>query len=184
MLLGLPSKARVALFVGDDINNKRKGFEPLVQALQSLEKLQKIALVSVGRGMASTHVAGTKVLNLGHVSNDIFLAATFSAADVFVIPSLQEAFGQTALEAMACGTPVVGFDVGGIPDMVRPGITGLLVPPGDVAALGAAITKLLDDDPLRREMCDNCRRVAVEEYDLEVQARRYAQLYERLLARD
>ena len=107
--------------------------------------------------------------------------SVYGAADLFVCPSLQDNLPLTVVEAMSCGTPVVGFDVGGIPDMVRPDVTGSLVPPGNVAALGAAIAKLLEDDPLRREMSANCRRVAVEEYALEVQARRYVELYERLL---
>ena len=65
--------------------------------------------------------------------------------------------------------------------MVRPDVTGLLVPLGDVEALGAAIAELLEDDTKRENMSENCRRVAVEEYSLEVQARRYAELYERIL---
>jgi glycosyltransferase involved in cell wall biosynthesis len=101
----------------------------------------------------------------------------YSAADVFVIPSSQEAFGLTALEATACGTPVVGFAVGGIVDTVRHGTTGLLVPPGDVEALRAAIRSLLETPATREAMAVNCRRVAVAEYTLETQARRYAQLY-------
>jgi glycosyltransferase involved in cell wall biosynthesis len=102
----------------------------------------------------------------------------YSAADIFVCPSLQENFAQTALEALACGTPVVGFAVGGFPDMVRQGVTGLLVPPQDVVALRAAIADLLRDVSKRVEMAASCRRIAVEEYSLGVQARRYLELYQ------
>jgi glycosyltransferase involved in cell wall biosynthesis len=83
---------------------------------------------------------------------------------------------------MACGTPIVGFDVGGIPDLVRPGLTGLLVPPEDVQALRAAIVELLRHPARRAEMAANCRRIAVEEYSVEVQGRRYLDLYERVVA--
>ena len=66
--------------------------------------------------------------------------------------------------------------------MVRPGVTGLLASSHDVAALRNAIVKLLQDPHLRAEMSVNCRRIAVEEYALEVQARRYVELYERAAA--
>ena len=82
---------------------------------------------------------------------------------------------------MACGTPVVGFDVGGIPDIVRPGVTGLLVPAGEVKALGDAIQTLLQNDALRAQMSEDCRRVAVNEYSLDIQAKRYIKLYQEVI---
>jgi glycosyltransferase involved in cell wall biosynthesis len=99
-----------------------------------------------------------------------------------VIPSLYDNLPQTVLEATACGTPTVGFAIGGIPDMVRAGVTGWLVPPQDIGALRASIRALLDDPAKRAEMAANCRRIAVKEYSLEVQARRYMKLYEEILA--
>ncbi len=73
-------------------------------------------------------------------------------ATVFVCPSLYEPLGIVNLEAMACGTAVVGSQVGGVPEVVADGKTGLLVPPGDPAALAGAINLLLADEPLAREM--------------------------------
>jgi glycosyltransferase involved in cell wall biosynthesis len=87
------------------------------------------------------------------------------------------------LEAMACGVPVVGFDVGGIPDMVRPGRTGTVVPVGDTQALRAAIVELLDAPRIRERMSAECRRVILEEYAFEVLAHKYASLYQQMLAR-
>ena len=109
------------------------------------------------------------------------LSFAYSAADLFVMPTRTEAFGQVVTEAMACGTPVVAFDVGGIPDIVRPGRTGLLAPPEDVRALRQAILDLLEDDELRAHMATECRHVAEVEYDLNLQARRYVVLYEELM---
>ena len=111
------------------------------------------------------------------------LSTIYSAADVFVIPSLQESFGQTVIESLACGTPVVGFASGGIVDMVRPGQTGWLAPTGDTNALREAIETALRDRERRIVMSPLCRQIAVEEYSLDVQARAYAKLYETLLAR-
>ena len=79
------------------------------------------------------------LLHLGSIHDDRLLSAVYSAADLFVLPSLQENLANTVLEAMACGVPVVSFDSGGTPDMVRPGLTGQLVPALDVGALGDTI---------------------------------------------
>jgi glycosyltransferase involved in cell wall biosynthesis len=110
------------------------------------------------------------------------MSIAMSAADVFVCPTRADNLPNVVLESMACGTPVVGFNVGGVPDMVRPGLTGLLAPPEDVQALRAAIKALLDDENLLGGMSAVCRQIAVNEYSLAVQARRYAELYESLIA--
>ena len=87
-------------------------------------------------------------LHLGRISNDRLLSAVYSAADVYTIASLQEVFGQTVIESLACGTPVAGFASGGIVDMVRPGVTGTLAPTGDVlGAAGRAIVEVLSLSP-------------------------------------
>jgi glycosyltransferase involved in cell wall biosynthesis len=182
-VLGIPAAARVVLFVADPLSRRLKGFARLAQALEALRHTPNIFLVSVGSGRPPVNVP-VPHLHLGPIRHERLLSVVYSAADVFVIPSSQEAFGQTAIEAIACGTPVVGFAVGGIVDTVRPGVTGLLAPAEDVAALGEAISSLIDDPVARAKLAANCRRIATEEYALEIQAQRYADLYRSLLARD
>ncbi len=109
------------------------------------------------------------------------MSFAYSAADLFVMPTRAEAFGQVVIEAMACGTPVVGFDVGGVPDMVRPGQTGLLAQAEDVGDLRDSIITLLRDIELRKRMSETCYNIAVSEYSSAVQAERYRSLYRRLL---
>jgi len=179
--LGISSDALVVLFVASLIPQPLKGFALLAQALNGLGDLPNLLLLSVGRGQPPVEVQ-IPHLPLGYMANERLLPLVYSAADVFVIPSLYDNLPQTVLEAIACGTPVVGFAVGGIPDMVRPGVTGWVVPPQDVGALRAAIRALLEDPARRAEMAANCRRLAVQEYALEVQARRYVALYEEILA--
>jgi glycosyltransferase involved in cell wall biosynthesis len=111
------------------------------------------------------------------------LPLVYSAADVFVMPSLQEAFGYTTIEAMACGTPVIGFDTGGTSDMIQPGRTGVLVPVGDVDALRRAIADLLADREALEAMSATCRQVVLEHYTIEKQTRRYLELYEAAFSR-
>jgi glycosyltransferase involved in cell wall biosynthesis len=178
--LGIPREAAVLLFLSEELDNRRKGFGLLAQALAGLNNLPDLFLLSVGHGTVSLDVKIPR-LHFGHVNHDRVLSSVYSAADMYVIPSIQDNLPNTVLEAIACGTPVVGFDVGGIPDMVRPGVTGLLAPAGDVQGLRAAIAELLQNPERRAAMAVNCRRVAVDEYALEVQAKRYSQMYEAIV---
>jgi glycosyltransferase involved in cell wall biosynthesis len=179
-VLNVPQDAKVLLFAAHGLNNRRKGLSLLAEALSDWDGAAGLFLLSLGRGSPAIEVQ-VPHRHLGYINDDRLLSFAYSAADVFAIPSLQEAFGQTALEAMACGTPVVGFDVGGIPDMVQEGVTGLLAPVGHVAALRDAIAELLERPESRARMSLNCRRIAVEHHALAVQARRYVELYQSLL---
>lgn len=184
-VLEIPRESKVVLFAADSAAHKRKGFAQLAEAIEGIPAdasgAENLTLVSVGGGKPELK-GGHRHVHAGRISDDRLLAMAYSAADVFVIPSLQESFGQTVIESLACGTPVIGFDTGGIPDMVRPGQTGWLVPTGDVPALRETIVRALTDSEGRARMAAECRRVAVEEYSLEVQAPKYVRLYEAILA--
>ena len=175
----IPPSHRIVLFVAQSVQNRRKGFDLLAETLSSVEK-DEVSLLSVGGEEPEIETVLSHT-HLGTLESDLLLSVFYSLADVFVIPSRQEAFGQTALESMACGTPVVGFDTGGIPDMVRPGETGWLAEVGDVRALRRSIETALSDDETRNRLGRRCREVVENEYTLEVQANRYRDLYEQLL---
>jgi glycosyltransferase involved in cell wall biosynthesis len=177
--LGIPAKARTILFVSDSLSTRRKGMHLLTKALVALRSLSDVLFVTLGSDAPQIGLP-VPSLHLNYVRNDQQLAAAYSAADVLVLPSIQDNLPNTALESLACGTPIIGFRIGGLPDVVRHGATGLLVPPGDVIAFGAAMKELLLDTERRHEMSINCRAVAAEEYSLEVQARRYLELYNQL----
>jgi glycosyltransferase involved in cell wall biosynthesis len=174
--LGIPADASVIMFAAELMTIRRKGLGTLVEAMHELAAQRNLMLLSVGRRMPELPAA-VPHFHFGHVSSDFFLSILYSAADLFVIPSVQEAFGQTALEAMACGTPVVGSAVGGIPEIVQNGVTGFLVPASSPGALRDAILKLLEYVDQRSVMSANCRRLVLENHTLEVQARRYENLY-------
>lgn len=178
--IGIKSSSKVILFVAQNSEDERKGLELLKSALYSIE-YEEAVLLSVGK-KNPTIESNINHVHIGYINNDEKLSELYSMADVFVIPSLQEAFGQTALEAMACGTPVVGFDAGGIPDMVRPGETGWLAETGNVRSLRDAIDAALESDEDRERMGRRCREVVEEEYTLERQAEQYTALYESILS--
>jgi glycosyltransferase involved in cell wall biosynthesis len=179
-VLGIPQNTKIILFVADHPNIRRKGFKTLAEALTEFSGDRELLLLSMGRDKPELP-KGLSHLHLGYVTEERYQSILYSAADIFVIPSLQEAFGQTALESTACGTPIVGSDAGGIPEIVRDGVTGLLFPAGDPRSLAAAIGNLLGDDKRRAAIGAECRRIAVEEYSLEIQAKRYANLYGKML---
>lgn len=117
----------------------------------------------------------------GHVPWDR-LPHELSRLDVFVMPSIvPEAFGVAALEAAACELPVVASRTGGLPEVVADGETGLLVLPGNVEAIAAAILKLASDQTLRERLGQAGRRFVAERYEWAENAGRMARLYERIL---
>jgi glycosyltransferase involved in cell wall biosynthesis len=123
-----------------------------------------------------------RVRFLGHVSEGELLEA-YRACDAFVLPSDYEAFGIVLLEVMACGKPVVATRVGGVTDIVTDRQTGLLVPYGDRAALKNALTSLLGDRTLRREVGEAARRSVGEKFDWNSVVTRIEGQYKLLLER-
>jgi glycosyltransferase involved in cell wall biosynthesis len=177
---GIPADARVILFVADSMEEKRKGLHKLLEALEGLEEQIGTRLVSLGRGVEASGLR-IAVQNLGYVREDEKLALAYSAADVFVAPSLQDNFPNTVLEAFSCGVPVIAFAAGGCAEQVEQGRTGLLVPVGDALGLRESIVALLGNAESRAGMSRACRQEALEKYALRVQAARYQSLYESLL---
>jgi glycosyltransferase involved in cell wall biosynthesis len=181
--LGIPRESFVVMFAADWVENRRKGLGTLIDAFACMQDTSNLFLISAGNGVVSLP-QGIPHLHFGHIESDLLLSVLYSLADVFVIPSLQEAFGQTALESMACGTPVVGSSVGGIREFLQDGINGYLVPPQNPLLLSQAILKLMRDTRTRKLMSANCRDLVVRDYTLEVQARHYLETYASLLRQD
>jgi glycosyltransferase involved in cell wall biosynthesis len=176
---GIDPAAKVALFVAEWTAEKRKGLELLVAAVRRMKRGPEFCLAAIGRGLPK-ELEGVRSVSIDYARDEMTMSMVYSLADVFVIPSVQDNLPNTSLEALACGVPTVAFSVGGLADVVRPNKTGALVPPGDIDGLGDAIADLLSNEEERTRMAAECRRIAIEEYGLEVQSRRYAALYESL----
>jgi glycosyltransferase involved in cell wall biosynthesis len=180
-VLGIAGSAKVILFVADNMKSHRKGMDLLLRALGGMRQRDNVLLLTVGFGQPRYRTP-LPLKHLGGITLDGVMSLAYSAADLFVIPSRQDNLPNTVIESLACGTPVVGFRIGGIPDMVRDGETGLLAEPEDAESLARAIEQLLDDEPLRLSMRAACRQIAERDYDLQLQARRYRDLYRACLA--
>ncbi len=177
-ILNLPNDKKIILFASADIANKRKGFDVFCNAVKNLD-LDEYIFIAFGEDKDLELDLPIKFL--GKITNENFIPLVYNASDLFVIPSLEDNLPNTVLESLACGTPVIGSDVGGIPDMVRSNETGQLFEVSNSAQLAEKITEYFADSAQIAKMSENCRRIAVEEYDLSVQAKRYIELYEKII---
>jgi len=186
--LGLSRRAKIVLFGAISSNlDTRKGAGMLPQALNLINKNRiegEIEAVIWGWRQSDSPPPdfGCGTRRLGHVREDM-LIDLYSAADVLVIPSREEAFGQVAAEALSCGTPVATFDTTGLKDVVDHKENGYRARCFDPADLAEGIMWLLEDDERRRELSKNARQKAVKKYDLLEQAREYKKLYKDIIER-
>lgn len=162
-----------------------KGFQHMVDAAKILSGhgwAEKMELVLFGASEPeASPTTGLRTTYMGPLHDDKLLSLVYSAADTFVCPSKQETFGQTVLEAMACGTSCVAFGTGGLLDLVENGVTGYLAEPQDTDDLARGIAWVLEDDGRQRRLSE-ASRDKVEKHFSSVQvAHRYAELYRALL---
>jgi glycosyltransferase involved in cell wall biosynthesis len=184
--LGLPPAKPLVLFGAvDGTKDARKGFDLLTAALRTLRSDgQQLELVVFGNGPAQSQPElSFRTHYLGEIHDPVRLVSVYRACDAMVVPSREEAFGQTAMEALACGTPVAAFRVGGLPEIVAHKASGYLAKPFDVGDLAAGILWLLDamGTPAGAELAGTARRTIEEGFTLEVQARRCRKIYETAL---
>jgi glycosyltransferase involved in cell wall biosynthesis len=184
-LLGLPADVPLLLFgaIGGD-GDPRKGFDLLQEALRLLRSaLPGLRLIVFGKpAPAAPPDLGFPVHYIGHLHDDLSLRVLYSAAAAMIVPSRLEAFGQTASEAHACGTPVVAFDNSGIADIVDHRRTGYLARALDTADLADGIRWVLSDPARHGDLCRAARVKAVTCFDAAIVAARYAELYGQVLA--
>ncbi len=178
-LLGVPLDKKILMFAAPQLTNYIKGGDLLLKALQQLPKSLKaeaVVLLLGNNGQAIAHSAGMESVDLGYVSNHHLKAICYSSADLLIHSSRAESLSYVTLESMACGTPIVAFEVGGIPDLVRPNVTGYLAEPGNAKDLCDGIVELLEDNALRHDMGRRGREIAVKEFSIDLQVQRYIDL--------
>ena len=133
-LFNIPENKKVILFVADSLDNHRKGFIYLKKAFEQLPNREDLVLCAIGNSVAEIK-NNSGIINLGTIKDERLMSAAYNAADVFVIPSIMDNLPNTVIESLMCGTPVIGFPVGGIPDMVIHEENGLITEEISVAAL-------------------------------------------------
>jgi glycosyltransferase involved in cell wall biosynthesis len=160
-----------------------KGLFCLMEALRLYEPKEPTCLLILQDGRPFRSLwPKYSVITPGWIDGEE-LAVTLAAADVFLMPSIQEAFGLMAVESMACGTPVITFDGTSLPDVIKAPLGGLSVSAMDSNALAGAIQKLLEDDDLRKRLGKQARQIAEQEYALPLYVQRHLSLYEDAIKR-
>lgn len=178
--LGLPQDSVLIGFGAEDVNNKRKGMHHLQAALKQLATQSPIEAALFGSGELTKDEGMPKTHELGYLSDVTTHRLFYSAVDIVVVPSREDNQPQVGLEAMACGTPVVGFNAGGIPEYVRDGTTGLLANLGDEQHLADRIQFLIDNEEARKTMGRRARLMMESEFEFNQQAQRYATFYQNI----
>jgi glycosyltransferase involved in cell wall biosynthesis len=184
-LWSLPIDKKVILFGAvNGINDRNKGFHLLTDALQKLVDqfgADHLQLLIFGASEPAVHPNwGVETRYVGRLYDEVSLATLYAAADVMVVPSVQEAFGQTAVEAMACGTPVVAFGATGLLDIVDHQQTGYLAIPYETSDLAQGIHWVLADDKRREGLGLQSRLKVEREFSLEKVTHQYITLYQEL----
>ncbi len=182
--LNLPHEKRLILFNGlGGCDNPNKGFGHLREALRLLLEMGESNLEVVVIGSSLPKETGMPIRSLGRLSDDVSIALAYAAADVTVVPSLQENLPNTVMESMACGTPCVAFRIGGIPDLIDHRENGFLAEPYRPEGVAEGIRWVLADEARLAGLAARGRQKIEAGFSLEAMTARYVRLYEELLAK-
>ena len=174
--LGLPADNTILLFAAHDIQDANKGLDKLIEALTELND-SHITLVCLGK-YSSVPSTPIDIRCVGRINNEELLSSYYSAADYYVMSSKQESFSQTIIESMACGTPVIAFPTGIVPEFITEG-NGIKCDGFTSGALVEGVVrakqKHFDRESLRKQV--------IERFDYQTIARQYIALYESILSK-
>lgn len=185
-ILNLPTEGKVIIFgaVGST-TDPNKGFQYLQPTLMELLKKHDTTNVKlVVFGSIRPSIApdmGLETRYIGRLNDDISLNVLYSSADVILVPSIQENLPNVIMESMACGTPAVTFNVGGISDLIDHKINGFMANPFNVSELAEGLSWALLNDSRSNDISNMCRKKIIENFDLKIIAHKYKNLFQELL---
>jgi len=188
--LGIKPDTVVVLFGAGNHKEKRKGLDQLIQAMRLFAASElgrkiiiqkKICISLFGHPVKELFTLGIKVHNFGFVNDEKKIATIYNAANITVVPSLEDNLPNMLLESMACATPVIGFNTGGIPDLVNNGETGFIAEQYNEKQLADSIMQLVTDQELCIALGYNCRNLVENHYTIVHQAQQYVSFFEKLM---
>jgi glycosyltransferase involved in cell wall biosynthesis len=180
--LNIPKDATVLLFAGNSLKtNIWKDYATMrasVEAVAGRLSGRKIHFIALGETHGNEEAGQAQIQFIPYQKDPAAVAAYYQAADVYVHAARVDTFPNSVLEALACGIPVVGTAVGGIPEQIQDGQTGFLVPSGDAEAMTARLIQLLSDERLSRQMGQQAVTDARARFDLRRQVDAYLHWYQ------
>jgi len=176
--LGLPTNKKLILFSAVNLSDYRKGFSYLAEAIKLLD-VNNVELLLLGNMKTALPELPLKVNYMAFVPNEADMAMVYSAADLYVTPSLEENLPNTIMEAMACGTPCVGFDTGGIPEMIDHKNNGYVADCQSAEELAAGIRWVLSEADYAALSAKAVEKVR-SYYSEWIVAGEYIELYEKI----
>jgi glycosyltransferase involved in cell wall biosynthesis len=181
--LAIPEGRKVILYGAHDaLKNPRKGFYLLKEALQKLSVNHEDDYEVLVFGADETPLeVDMPVRFIGYLNDRISLPIVYSAADVMIVPSIEEPFGQTVTEAMSCATPVVVFSDTGPASIIEHKKTGYVARHSDTDDLAKGIEWVLEDNRRLKQLSKNARERVLTTYDIRIVAQQYAKLYDSLI---
>ena len=181
--LQIPLNKKLIVFGAlDGTKDLRKGGDLLFKTLNILKEINNdFNLITFGKSDAINKETGLSVdcFDMGFISKDKDLALIYSAADILIMPSRMESFGQVASESMACGTAVIGFNTSGIKDIIDDNENGFLVRRFDCSEMAAKINIYLRNDSMRKSFESKAREKALKMWSYNVVASKYINLYKK-----
>jgi glycosyltransferase involved in cell wall biosynthesis len=179
---GLPTEKKFVLFTGANVQDKRKGFIYFQQALEKLKTSHPdVEVIILGKAYPKQFDGlSAPVHYIGKISKPEEMVNAYNAADLIVVPSLEDNLPNTIMEAMSCGTPAVGFATGGIPEMIDHLENGYIAEQKSVDALAAGIAWVLEENKFGT-LSTKAREKVVNSYSESLIAARYQALYQSLL---
>jgi glycosyltransferase involved in cell wall biosynthesis len=178
--INIPLNKKIILFVAADLGDKRKGAKYFFEALSYFKK-ENYMVVTIGKKYKEQfNDIDIEIKQLGYIYERNKLSEIYSMADLFCITSLDDNFPTTVLESLSSGTPVVGFDVGGIPEQIS-GNCGMVVDSRNSKELSKKIKLILENEKLNKKMSNNAREKAINKYSVDRMLDQYIKVYDNLL---
>jgi len=188
-MLDIPQDSPLIMFSSaDDLDRSAwKGGQLLVDILAQLDakadRVIDVLVLGKGRLDALKHMNRLRLHRIRYIDSERLMAVLLSAADVYIYPTRADTMPLALLEAIACGTPCISYNVGGCGDIVRDGVSGFLVKPFDAPVFAAKTLALLTDPPLLARLSAGARELAEQEFSLAVMAAAYHRLFKEVMDR-